>query len=195
MLVLSLSIYLCDQVQCMPRWSRTFYYPCFRTKTVTWCVTMSSMRCPTRPTPWLAGQPTSPSWTLRFSWKSSSWWQGSSFFSSLARSEVNTSLQTDVFLVLFFFFTVLSMLLEVKQNISVLFLLLILFLFSLLWMWNLSFLFFYCHFFFFWMFYSLLGKSNLLVVFFSVLFMYNDNFYYFRLTIHSIKLSFAELEM
>lgn len=175
----------------MLRWSRTFCSPCFRTKTVTWCVTMSSMRCPTPPTPWLAGQPTSPSWTLRFSWKSSSWWQGSSFFSSLARSEANTSLQNGRFSGYFFSLTVLSMLLEVKQNISVLFL----FLFSLLWMWNLSFLFFYCHFF-----------NNLNVLFiirkikppcgiFSVLFMYNVNFYHFRLTIHSIKLSFAELEM
>ncbi len=36
--------------------------------------------------------------------------------------------------------------------------------------------------------YSLLGKSNLLVVFFSVLFMYDVNFYHFHLTIHSIKL-------
>lgn len=43
--------------------------------------------------------------------------------------------------------------------------------------------------------YSLLGKSNLLVVFSSVLFMYDVNFYHFHLTIHSIKLSYAELEM
>lgn len=127
----------------MPRWSRTFYSLCFRTKTATWYVTMSSMRCPTPPTPWLAGQPTSPSWTLRFSWKSSSWWQGSSFFSSPSEYLTANGCFSGSF-----FLTVLSMLLEVKQNISVLFLLLISFLFSLLWTWNLSFLFFYCHFFY-----------------------------------------------
>lgn len=68
------------QVVCTRRWSRICCCLCSRTKTATWCAMMSSMPCPTRPTPWLVEPPTSPCWTLRSSWRSSSWsWASSSF--------------------------------------------------------------------------------------------------------------------